>query len=97
MFNVIRVEDSEFRSRINNQTSVELVTKTVDAGSNLRKFIGLLDLRFKIIGWHGKLEDVRAEMLATQQNETDDYENGYDCNQNYFARVIQSNIPPFMR
>ena len=34
-------------------------------------------------------------MLATQQNETDDYENGYDYNQNYFARVIQSNVPHF--
>tara|TARA_B100001013_G_C24375225_1_gene349822 strand:- start:226 stop:513 length:288 start_codon:yes stop_codon:yes gene_type:complete len=95
VFSVICVEDSEFLSRINNQTSVELVTKAVDAGSNLQKFVGLLALRFKIVGWHGKLEDVRAEMLATHQTEADDCENGYDYNQDYFPWVIQSNIPHF--
>ena len=61
----------------------------------LRYLIAFLDLRFKIIGRHGKLEDVRAEMLATHQTEADDCENGYDYNQDYFPRVIQSNIPHF--
>jgi len=34
-------------------------------------------------------------MLATHQTEADDCENGYDYNQGYFPRLIQSNIPHF--